>query len=132
MTEVVRFLERWHQVTEFEPAAGEMQIVGGDRALPVTLPPELMGEYLAQLDEEAIPDLAEAPPERGDRIRAKYIGIWIEEIVGSDLGGSLRSIVLTRGTDGSLVLEAGRRQVASGHQPPWGDGAYWTAARPAD
>jgi hypothetical protein len=124
---IVDFLRRRHHVTDFDITSGSLQLNDGDRAVRVELPSKLLDEYAAQLTDDSIPGLSESPADLQDRIRAKHIALWIEELFESDLDKSLLQIHLSRNPDGSLFVDGRRGPDTRRVPPPFAEGGYWSS-----
>lgn len=127
---VFEILNRRHRVSDPDPDSGTFKLQDDDRTVRVVLEPEFLAAYFAQLDERDIPELATTPQDAQDRLRARYLAIWIEEIFESDLQESLTEIRLTRAADGRISLT--ERRGAQRKPFPWthAEPGYWSPDRP--
>lgn len=132
IVEIARRLGR-ESVTALDLESGRLELRRreGDGTVVVDLPPAALCEFVEQLDAEYIPDLLDEPPERWNDVRVKYIAIWIDELVGSDLAVSLQRVTLSRDRDGTLFVDDQRGPARAPRQswPDLEEGAYWSAER---
>ena len=122
-------LGRRHRMSDLDAGAGTFELHDDERSVRVTLPPALLPEYVAGLGEHAIPDLALAPQDARDHVRARYVTRWIEEMFESDISLSLLEIRLDRTADGGIAL-IDHRGPARRPFPSAGDDGYWSPDRP--
>ena len=128
--DVVAILRRGRAVEWLDESAGRLRLVDGERVVLLDLPPALVRELAEQLGDGSLPELADATPDQQDRVRARYLAIWISELVESDLHRSLRRVVLARSSEGTLLVEGIHDPDAAPWSPPTGEGLSWTADRP--
>lgn len=127
---VFEILKRRHRISNADPGSGTFELQDDDRTVRVVLEPGLLAAYFEQLDERDIPDLSAVPQDAQDRIRAKYIVIWIEEIFESDIDSSLLEIRLTRAADGRISLTDRRGAPRSSFPPAFTETGHWSPDRP--
>ena len=123
-------LGRRHRISGLDPQSGTFELHDDDRTVRVTLQLDLLAEYCKQLDEHAIPDLSYAPQDAQDRVRAKHITRWIEEIFEADISLSLLEMRLGRSADGRLALVDRRGAARRSFPLPDTERGYWSPNRP--
>ena len=112
------------------PRSGSFELHDDDRAVRVVLEPDLLAAYVEQLDDRDIPGLSASPRDVQDRIRAKHIAMWIEEIFESDIRSSLLEIRLTRAADGRISLTDRRGAPQRSLPTAQAETGYWSPDRP--
>jgi hypothetical protein len=123
-------LERRHRISGLDPKSGTFEMRDEDRTVRVTLESDLLAEYFRQLDEHDIPDLSHSPRDAQDRVRAKHIAMWIEEIFESDIYLSLLEIRLDRSADGRISLVDRRGSARRPFPLTNTEGGHWSPNRP--
>jgi hypothetical protein len=123
-------LGRRHRISGLDPKSGTFELHDEDRTVRVTLELDLLAECFSQLDEHDIPGLSRSPQNAQDRVRAKRIAMWIEEIFESDIPLSLLEIRLGRSADGRISLVDRRGPARRSFPPANTEDGYWSADRP--
>ncbi|MTE17830.1 hypothetical protein F0L17_01510 [Streptomyces sp. TRM43335] len=123
-------LGRRHRISGLDPKSGAFELRDEDRTVRVTLDPDLLAECCNRLDEHDVPGLSRSPRDAQDRVRAKRVALWVEEIFESDISWSLLEIRLDRSADGRISL-VDRRGPARRPFPTAGpEDGHWSAERP--
>lgn len=123
-------LGRRHRISGLDSKSGTFDLHDDDRTVRVTLELNLLAEYFNQLDEHDIPDLSHSPQDAQDRVRAKRIAMWIEEIFESDIYWSLLEIRLGRSADGRISLVDRRGSARRSFPLTNAESGYWSPNRP--
>jgi hypothetical protein len=128
---VHQILERRHRVSDVDHGSGTIHLHDDDRTVRVHLAPDLLAEYFEQLDEHAMPELAQLPKDAQNRLRTRRVTMYIEELFESDLRSSLLEIRLIRSADGRISL-VDRRGPARRSVPwPSAETGHWSPDRPS-
>ncbi|CAJ59237.1 MULTISPECIES: hypothetical protein [Frankia] len=128
---VVEILRRRYQISGLDSTAGTFDLRDEDRAVRVTLEPNLLKEYFSRLDEEnSVLGLAEAQGDERDRVRLQYIIMLIQEYFESDTFLSLVEIRLDRSADGRVSLVRRRGTERRSFSLADMEGGFWWSDRP--
>ena len=130
-SEICAHLKRRQRIRAVDPTSGTLELHDDNRTVRLTLDPSLLEEYAQQLDKHDIPNLSYSADDAHDRVRAKHVTMWIEEIFESDVHLSLLEIRLLRSPDGRISLVDQRGSARRSFPVSEAESSYWSPDRPA-